>query len=172
VVWSVEKAPGKDGAAEETQLRGTVDLPDPKIKMTLLVRRNTDATLPASHTIDIQFQLPSDFPNGGIANVPGVLFKTSEEAGGTALSGLSVRVMNNFFLIGLSNAPSDRAQNLANMRDDSWIDLPILFENGRRAVLTLEKGPPGEQAFKEAMQAWSAAEPLAQDAAPPETPQQ
>jgi len=172
VVWSVETAPGKDGGAAETQLRGVVDLPDPKIKMTLLVRRNTDATLPASHTIDIQFQLPPDFPNGGIANVPGILFKNTEDAGGTALSGLSVRVMNNFFLIGLSNAPSDRAQNLANMRDDDWIDLPILFENGRRAVLTLEKGPPGEQAFKEAMEAWSKAEPVAQDAAAPTAPAQ
>lgn len=172
VVWSVETAPGKDGGAAETQLRGVVDLPDPKIKMTLLVRRNTDATLPASHTIDIQFQLPPDFPNGGIANVPGILFKNTEEAGGTALSGLSVRVMNNFFLIGLSNAPSDRTQNLANMRDDDWIDLPILFENGRRAVLTLEKGPPGEQAFKEAMEAWSKAEPVAQDAAPAAPAQQ
>jgi hypothetical protein len=171
VVWSVEKVAGKDGAPEETQLRGAVDLPDPKIKMTLLVRRNTDATLPASHTIDIQFQLPPDFANGGIANVPGILFKNTEEAGGTALSGLSVRVMNNFFLIGLSNAPADRAKNLGDMRDDGWIDLPILFENGRRAVLTLEKGPPGEQAFKEAMEAWSKAEPVAQQAAP-ETPQQ
>jgi len=38
--------------------------------MTLSMRRNTDQALPASHTIEIMFNLPADFPFGGINNVP------------------------------------------------------------------------------------------------------
>ncbi|GGE39317.1 hypothetical protein GCM10007276_15790 [Agaricicola taiwanensis] len=172
-VWRLEDIPnGGDG--QEPQVRAEIDMPNRGIKMVMLIRRNTDATLPASHTVDMQFTLAPGFPNGGIANVPGILFKAGEDAGGTALHGISVKVMNGFFLIGLSNAPNDKEQNLKLMRESSWIDLPLLYENGRRAVLSLELGSPGQQAFAQAIEAWSkidAAQPAAaQDAgtaAPP-----
>ena len=34
--------------------------------MTWSLRRNTDQSLPASHTIEIMFNLPADFPSGGV----------------------------------------------------------------------------------------------------------
>ncbi|MFL1876547.1 hypothetical protein ACIKT0_15430 [Hansschlegelia beijingensis] len=116
-----------------------------------------DATLPASHTIELQFKLPEDFPNAGITNVPGVLMKADESARGAAVSGLSVRVTNGFFLIGLSNLETERSVNEQLLRDRGWVDIPILYDNGRRAVLTLEKGVPGTQAFNDAFAAWGAA---------------
>ncbi len=100
-------------------MRGEITIPERNVKVTLALKRNLDATLPASHTIDIQFTLPPDFSNAGIGNVPGILFKPSEEAGGSALTGLSVKVMSNIFLIGLSNAPADREQNLKAIRERS-----------------------------------------------------
>ena len=36
------------------------------------------AALPASHTVEVMFTLPPDFPHGGITNIPGVLMKQSE----------------------------------------------------------------------------------------------
>ncbi len=66
--------------------------------VTWSLRRNTDKALPASHTIEIMFNLPADFPGGGIANVPGVLMKQAEQARGTPLAGLAVKVTNGFFL--------------------------------------------------------------------------
>lgn len=150
----------------ESQLRATISIPERQMQVKLTIRRNLDGTLSASHTIDIQFELPDGFSNGGVANVPGILFKTSEEAGGSALAGLSVKVMSGFFLIGLSNQPAERAQNVILLRDGGWIDLPILYENGRRAVLTIEKGTPGERAFQEAFAAWNANPPVAQNQGP------
>ena len=38
--------------------------------MTWSLRRNTDKALPASHTVEIMFTLPPDFPNGGISEHP------------------------------------------------------------------------------------------------------
>jgi hypothetical protein len=37
--------------------------------MTWSLRRNTDKGLPATHTVEIMFKLPADFPSGGISNV-------------------------------------------------------------------------------------------------------
>jgi hypothetical protein len=38
-------------------------------RMTWSLRRNTDKGLPATHTVEIMFKLPADFPSGGISNV-------------------------------------------------------------------------------------------------------
>ncbi|RXF73320.1 hypothetical protein [Hansschlegelia zhihuaiae] len=157
VLWRTESVSGGQNQPLETALRGEIDIPGRKLRSTITIRRNLDATLPASHTIEIQFTLPDDFPNAGISNVPGVLMKADESARGSAVAGLSVRVTNGFFLIGLSNLDTERTVNEQLLRDRGWIDIPILYDNGRRAVLTLEKGTPGAQAFQDAFAAWRSA---------------
>jgi hypothetical protein len=122
--------------------------------MTWSIRRNTDKALPASHTIEIMFNLPADFPGGGISNVPGILMKQSEQARGTPLAGLAVKVTTNFFLIGLSAVEADVARNVALLKDRPWFDIPIVYNNGGRAILAMEKGTPGDRAFAEAFAAW------------------
>lgn len=165
--WSLDPGIAEGGHPRQTALIANVDIPGRKLHLKMTIKRNTDQTLPASHTIDLQFTLPSDFANGGIANVPGILFKPTEEAGGQALAALSVRVMDNFFLIGLSNNPAEQAKNLAALRDNSWVDLPILYDNGRRAVLTLGKGQAGTKDFEQAMAAWQEEAAVAANAPPP-----
>jgi hypothetical protein len=152
--WTISQVPTGEGHNQQTQLQAEVEVPDRHVQLKLTIKRNLDPTLPASHTIDLQFKLPNDFTNGSIANVPGILFKPTEQAAGTALAGLSVRVMNNFFLIGLSSTPTEQAHNLDVMRQNGWIDLPILYENGRRAVLTIQKGDAGMKVFDQAITAW------------------
>lgn len=165
VVWRTEKIPSNVvGQPQETQLRADISIPERKMQIVMLMKRNTDSTLPASHTLEIQFVLPPGFDNGGVANVPGLLFKESEDARGTVLDGLSVRVTNDFFLIGLANTADKQKQNLELLSSRPWIDLPIQYENGRRAVLTIEKGVPGEKAFKDAVEAWNISAQQAQSA--------
>ncbi len=79
--------------------------------MTLLLRRNADPALPASHTADIRFTLPRDVGGGGVENVPGVLMKLKETTRGTPLAGMAVKVAQNVFLVGLSKQPADLAQS-------------------------------------------------------------
>jgi hypothetical protein len=157
-VWRVDTVPAsQSGQPPEIQLRADISIPDRKMQVIMIIKRNTDSTLPASHTLEIQFVLPPHFDNGGVSNVPGLLFKETEDGRGTALEGLSVRVTNDFFLIGLANASGKKEQNMKLLAERDWMDLPVLYENGRRAVLTIEKGVPGAAAFKEAMAAWDAA---------------
>jgi hypothetical protein len=70
------------------------------------------------------------------------------------LSGLGVKVTNNFFLIGLSSTEDEMKRNTELLRDRGWFDVPIIYTNNRRAILALEKGTPGERAFSEAFAAW------------------
>ena len=61
------------------------------------------------------------------------------------------------FLIGLSAADGQIQRNLQMLKELTWFDIPIVYENGTRAILAIEKGAPGERAFQEAFTAWSAA---------------
>jgi hypothetical protein len=89
-----------------------------------------------------------------IANVPGILMKQSEQARGTELAGLAVKVMNGYFVIGLSADDSEVQRNEQLLKDSSWFDIPIVYTNGMRAILAMEKGSRGDRTFAEAFSAW------------------
>jgi len=155
VVWRVEPAAPETGAPAETILRADVDVPDRKMKLAWVLHRNDDRTLAASHKIDITFTVPADDPHGGIRNVPGLMMKPTEQAHGTPLGGMSVKVTRNVFLIGLSAA--DVRKNVALLEDDRWMDVPIVYNDGHRAILAIGKGPSGQRAFDAAFSAWESA---------------
>jgi hypothetical protein len=152
-VWKTETVNPGPGRPPELGLRIEVEVPDRKMTVTITIRRNPDQTLPASHTVEVQFATPGD-PFGGVANLPGIRAKTTETAQGAPLVGLVVRVMPGFFLVGLSAIEADREQNLSLLRERGWLDVPFVYNNGRRAVLVIEKGTPGDRAVNEAVAAW------------------
>jgi hypothetical protein len=153
-IWRTETVSPGPGRPPELAIRADVEIPERRLTMSFSIRRNTDQTLPASHTMEVTFNLPADFPAGGISNVPGVLMKQAEQTRGTPLAGLAVKVTNNFFLIGLSAVESDQARNIQLLKERAWFDIPIVYNNNRRAILAIEKGTPGERAFAEAFAAW------------------
>jgi hypothetical protein len=154
VVWRTEAIKAAAGQKADLAVRADIDIPDRKFKMTMSFRRNTDTSLPASHTVELTFILPQDFAGGGVANVPGILMKSNEQARGTPLAGLAVKVTDGFFLVGLSNVDADRTRNLDLLRNRSWFDVPLVYVNQRRAIIAIEKGAPGERAFADAFAAW------------------
>lgn len=164
VVWKAENFDPGNGLPADLGIRGTVEIPDRQFKMNFTIRRNQDASLPASHIIEIQFDLPPNFDFGNVANVPGLRAKASESAQGLPLIGLAVRVTPGFFLVGLSAQEMDRQRNLGLLITRNWLDLPMVFSNGRRGILALEKGVPGDQVFRQAFAAWGLPVPPEQPA--------
>jgi hypothetical protein len=154
VVWRTEMKPAAPGRPPELAVRADIEVPERKMSVTWSLRRNTDQSLPASHTIEIMFNIPSDSPSGGVQNVPGVLMKQAEQTRGVPLAGLAVKVTPGFFLIGLSALETDVVRNLQLLKDRAWFDIPVVYNNNRRAILAMEKGTPGEKAFAEAFAAW------------------
>jgi hypothetical protein len=154
VIWRTEQIKASGNQNADIAVRADIDIPDRKFKMTMSFRRNTDSSLPASHTAELTFILPQDFSGGGVGNVPGILMKSNEQARGTPLAGLAVKVTDGFFLVGLSNVDADRARNLQLLKERSWFDVPLVYANQRRAIIAIEKGAPGERAFNDAFAAW------------------
>jgi hypothetical protein len=153
-LWRTETVSPGPGLAPELAVRADIEIPERKLRMTWSLRRNTDKALPASHTIEIMFTLPADFPEGGIGNVPGVLMKQSEQARGVPLAGLAVKVTDGYFLIGLSAVDVDLQRNIELLKERDWFDIPVVYTSGKRAILAMEKGTPGTRAFEEAFRAW------------------
>jgi hypothetical protein len=153
-LWRTETVSPGPGLAPELAIRADVEIPERHLRMTWSLRRNTDKALPASHTIEIMFTLGADFPEGGIGNVPGVLLKQNEQARGSPLAGLAVKVTNGYFLIGLSAVDVDVQHNIQLLKERDWLDIPVVYTSGKRAILAIEKGAPGARAFEEAFRAW------------------
>ncbi|MDE2062350.1 MAG: hypothetical protein KGJ00_08060 [Bradyrhizobium sp.] len=154
VIWRTEPIKASGNQKADIAVRADIEIPDRKFKMTMSFRRNTDPSLPASHTAELTFVLPPDFSGGGVSNVPGILMKSNEQARGTPLAGLAVKVTDGFFLVGLSNVDADRSRNLQLLKERSWFDVPLVYANQRRAIIAIEKGAPGERAFNDAFAAW------------------
>ena len=100
VIWRTEQIKATGSQKADLAVRADIEIPDRKFKMTMSFRRNTDTSLPASHTAELTFILPPDFSGGGVSNVPGILMKSNEQARGTPLAGLAVKVTDGFFLVG------------------------------------------------------------------------
>lgn len=154
VVWGTESKPGENSGEADAAVTAEISIPSRNISAKLTLRRNQDDSVPASHIIEVEFDLPPNFDLGAVSSVPGMRAKASEGAQGAPLAGLAVRVAPNFFLIGLSAQNVDIQRNLGLLLTRNWLDLPIVFESGRRAILVLEKGQAGDQAFRQTFAAW------------------
>jgi hypothetical protein len=157
VIWRLDNINAGQGQPLETVVRATVEVPEAKMSLNLLLRRNQDQTLPASHTVELAFTTPPGDPSRAVRDVGLLQFKNEETVRGTPLAGLPVPVKENLFLIGLSNLASDVERNTELMRNRNWIDLPIRFTSGQRAILSFEKGVVGEQVLNEAFRHWGGA---------------
>jgi hypothetical protein len=157
VAWSARREkpggnPIRANAKSEMMLHAKVVMPNHGLSLELAIRLNDDKSLPATHVVDLFFELPPD--HGGIENVPGMLVKNGESERGTPLAGLAVKVTTGYFLIGLSAVEAESRRNIALLKERAWIDLPIVYNDKRRAILAIEKGRSGERAFAEAFAAW------------------
>lgn len=149
-MWRAEMVSATPGAAPDMAARLDVTIPEkPGLNLRLTLMRNADKSLPASHTIEIK-------TGKDIGNVPGVLLKESEQARGVPLAGLAVKTVDGYFLIGLSQVKLDHQRNIELLKTRSWFDIPIVYANGLRAILAVEKGESGKVAFTKAFSYWDA----------------
>jgi hypothetical protein len=153
-IWRTERVPPAAGKKPEVVIRGEIKIPEQKVSVNLTLSRNDDKQLPASHTVEIRFELPPEFSHGGIASIPGIMVKQGETNRGIALNGIAVKVVDNYFLVGLSLADGEMQRNIQLLKERSWFDIPIVYGDGKRALIAIEKGQPGERAFAEAFTAW------------------
>ncbi len=152
-IWRTETIPARAGHPAEVVLRADAEIPERQMSFKWSLRRNTDKSLPASHTIEMIFKVPPNVQGGGVAQAPGMVMKTKEDTQGMPLAGASATVTTGFFMFALPEISVQ--QNLQLLKEREWLDVPFAYSNGTRAVLSMEKGEPGNRAFAEAFAAWS-----------------
>ncbi|MGG7578742.1 hypothetical protein [Rhizobium sp. Nf11,1] len=155
VVWTVQHEAGQDGRQEAT-VQGNVTVPERNLSALVTFKRNSDPSLPASHLVEIVFSVPPNFEGGSIESVQRISMKRTEQDRGDALIAVPAKITDDFHMIALNDYPDARKANLDLLSTRNWIDIPITYRNGRRALLTMEKGGTGTDAFNTAIKEWTA----------------
>jgi len=150
---TVEWSQGKDEMGLPT-LIAKANIPARNLAVDVLIRKNSDPSLPASHLMEVNFRVNDSFVGGSIAGLPGVLLKNEELVQGTPLVGASARVVGNSFLFALSARPEDIAANAKLLTDRKWMDLALIYATGQRAIITLEKDDQATSLFNEVVAEW------------------
>ncbi len=158
VSWSLQTEPGENGRQEPT-VQARINIPGRGMTALVTFKRNSDPSLPASHLIELVFSVPPDFEGGAIDSVQRIAMKDTEQDRGTPLVAVPAKITDDFHMIALNDFPDARATNLELLRAKNWLDIPLAYRNGRRALLTLQKGPEGIRAFNTAIREWSAGTP-------------
>ncbi|MGJ0509683.1 MAG: hypothetical protein ACR652_21670 [Methylocystis sp.] len=154
VVWRLENVGGGPGQPVSSAVRGEVDIPDAKLKMSLLFQKNTDSALSASHTINISFKPQAGNQLGNVKAIGPIQMRRPDAQAGEKLVGIPVPITENNFLIGLMRGDRE-ARNVQLLRSLSVLDLPLQFVDGRPATINMEKGASGERVFADAIDSWS-----------------
>ncbi len=158
VSWSLQSEQDDQGRPSST-VQGQITIPGRGLSALLTFKRNTDPSLPASHLVEIVFSVSAGFEGGAIDSVQRIAMKSTEQDRGNALIAVPAKITDDFHMIALNDFPDARKTNLELMRTRDWIDIPVSYRNGRRALLTLQKGTDGKAAFEKALAEWAAASP-------------
>jgi hypothetical protein len=152
-VWQVVDLSPGDGRPPEPTLRIEISFEQLEFSGVLLLRKNRDAALPASHTLEVILTTRGDVAPVTEIQLP--QFKDEETVRGAPVFGVPFAVAENLFVVAFSNVERDVARNLDLIEKKSWFDLPVLFRGNRRAMITIERGVSGERAVQSALAAWA-----------------
>ena len=154
VVWHVDSVSPGQGQPLETAVKADIDIPDAKLKVTMLMQKNPEPQLPASHTIEFHF-LPQ--PGNTLGNVKQInvpeMRKDDDAQTGDPLTGVPVAITENYFLVGLSRGAAE-SQNLRMIMERNWFDVSLLFAPNKLGKITFEKGASGQHVLEDAAKSW------------------
>ena len=154
VTWEIKQESLKEGNAPEPLIIGKMDVPEKAMTIDITIKRNIDEAVSASHMIELRFNIPADFTGKSVESIARFVMKTTEEAPGEPLVAVPVKVSEGYFLIALDNLTQAVAVNTQLLKESAWIDVPIVYGTGKRALITLEKGGTGQRVFDEAFKDW------------------
>jgi hypothetical protein len=157
VAWRLEPSSAGAGDKAGPAIVAEVRIPGRSLGLTMTIRRNLDRSLPASHTIELNFALPPDRTARGIADLAAIQMKSDEAAAGQPLAGSRVKVDNEMFLVGLSAVDADVRNNVQMLKERSWIGVLFVSDSNNRAVLSIEKGETGGKVIADALAQWRTA---------------
>ena len=150
-LWSIiPPVPGHPGTIA---VSADADIPDLKMHASMTLRRNTDPTLQATHTIDLKFSFADDAPIRGVRDVEPKMRNLGLTAS-EALTNVRVKISDVYFLIALVKRDEDTARNLDLMKTRAWFDFSLRLNDDRAAKLVFQKSLIGEAMLAKVFEAW------------------
>ena len=119
------------------------------------IKPNLDSNLDASHIVEIKFEIPNHLNGGGIKEVNGIIVKNAEHSVGNKLLTVSSQVNSHLSWVALSKVGLAEERNKMLLSGISWIEFPMIFNNDKRAVITLELGASGKSVIQSILTAWN-----------------
>ncbi len=151
-VWSlIPPAPNQPATVG---VKAEADIPDLKMHATMTLRKNTDPTLQATHTIDLKFSFAEGAPITGFKDVGLPQMRKEDSTAAEVLTSVKVKISDTYFLIALAKGEADTARNLDLMQTRSWFDFPLLLNDDRIAKIVFQKSPEGQAMLEKAFEAW------------------
>jgi DnaJ domain len=151
-VWST--IPPTPGQPATIAVQADADIPELKMHATMILRKNTDPTLQATHTIDLKFAFADGAPIAGFKDVGAPQMRKIDSTAAEALTSVKVKISDVYFLIALAKSNQDTARNLDLMQTRAWFDFPLLLNDDRIAKIVFQKSAEGDAMLAKAFEAW------------------
>jgi hypothetical protein len=152
-LWRLEES-RRPGANGSTAVRADVDILAVGAKFVLLIEKNNDATLRASHMMTLRFLPQAGATLPGVAEIGSPQMRNENSPAVEPLAGAQAKITDNIYIIALNADPSLVSRNVEMLKTLGWFDFPIRLADGRIAKITIEKGAPGEELLNRATKYW------------------
>ena len=154
VVWRTEMVSGGQGQPLQQAIKASVEIPEARTRAEIIIQRNRDTAFPASHTIQVQFSSVGASELGAVQSLSLMELRQTENQGGYPVAGQGIAVMENVFLIALSQIEPSLTRNVEMMLSRPILYFEFQFVGGRRGAMIIDKGISGQQAFEDAFRNW------------------
>ncbi len=151
--WRIEES-RRPGGAGLPALRADIDLPSVGLRLMILIEKNNDATLRASHMLTFRFLPQEGSRLPPVAEIGSPQMRNENTPAVDPLAGATAKITDQIYIVALTADPNLATRNLELIRSRGWFDLPVRLSDGRIAKITLEKGQLGERLLTQALDAW------------------
>jgi hypothetical protein len=137
----------RQGLGVKLAVEAKIEIPERGLTAYLSIAPQDDTPLSTSYIARVLSALQPNFHHEGIASLEGVFMKFQESSKGVRLVGYPKKASSNDFLYTLSSIESKKQANLTLLKERTWFDIAITYDDGERGIVALEKGAYGEGAF-------------------------
>lgn len=154
VEWTLTPASRSDEKSGKPILRAIIKIPSASLIVRFDLEKESDLDAYAPSFIGtIRFE---GTPNSSLPKIRGIevpQLRSQASSKGDPVRGSVEMVTNNVFLVGFPRWAFESSA-AAWLQLGEWLDIPILFDDGRIAKLTFEESASGSLALRDAMTAW------------------
>ena len=149
--WQLVKAATEGGLSPLPVVYAELDVPG-RFNARLKFQRSAHESWPATYALDLNFRRRASL---FIHDVQGIELSSGMERR-ILKTTRRVHVKNNqHFIVDLLDKSEDGQRNVDIIRGAEWVELPIVYDNGMRAVLAISLGSLAKKSFDQAISAWS-----------------